>query len=139
MATTLKNRVAIAIGAIGLAWGSVAAAAPLANVSGTWSIVGNQHVGFLTLSQGAGTPCAPINGTIYPGTTVSHADEQSRARNGGSWAGVAGTHTYPAPTLDELHHAARTRARPWLARLLLHHVHAARRFVGSRLRGLRST
>jgi hypothetical protein len=73
MATTLKNRVAIAIGAIGLAWGSVATAAPLANVSGTWSIVGNQHVGFLTLSQGVGTPCAPINGTIYPGTTVSHA------------------------------------------------------------------
>ena len=69
MATTLKNRVATAIGAIGLAWGSVATAAPLANVSGTWSIVGNQHVGFLTLSQGVGTPCAPINGTIY----LSHA------------------------------------------------------------------
>ena len=59
MATTLKNRVAIAIGAIGLAWGSVATAAPLANVSGTWSIVGNQHVGFLTLEPRCWRPvCA---------------------------------------------------------------------------------
>jgi hypothetical protein len=73
MKATLKNRVAVTIGAIGLAWGSVATAAPLANVSGTWSIVGNQHAGFLTLSQGAGAPCAPINGTIYPGTSVSNA------------------------------------------------------------------
>jgi hypothetical protein len=73
MKATLKNRVAITIGAIGLAWGSVATAAPLANVSGTWSIVGNQHAGFLRLEQGGGFPCAAINGTIYPGTPVSHA------------------------------------------------------------------
>ncbi|MBM4255304.1 MAG: hypothetical protein FJ147_05340 [Deltaproteobacteria bacterium] len=72
MSKTLKNRVAIAVGTLGLVWGSIANAAPLANVSGTWTIVGNQHVGSLTLSQGIGTPCAPINGTIYPGTSVSH-------------------------------------------------------------------
>jgi hypothetical protein len=73
MSMTLKNRLAIAIGTIGLVWGSVAHAAPLANVSGSWSIVGNQHVGSLRLDQGIGAPCAPINGTIYPGTSVSHA------------------------------------------------------------------
>jgi hypothetical protein len=73
MGMTLKNRLAITVGAISLAWGSVATAAPLASVTGKWSIVGNQHAGSLRLDQGVGAPCAPINGTIYPGTTVSHA------------------------------------------------------------------
>ncbi len=74
MNMSFRNRMAIAAGTIGLVWGGLASAAPLANVSGTWSIVGNQHVGSLILSQGSSTSvCQPINGTIYPGTTVSHA------------------------------------------------------------------
>lgn len=73
MNRTFKRRLALAVGTIGLVWGSLAHAAPLASVTGTWTIVGNQHAGSLRLSQGIGTPCAPLNGTIYPGTTVSHA------------------------------------------------------------------
>ena len=65
MVMTLKNRLAVAVGTIGLAWGSVATAAPLANISGNWSIVGNQSAGVLAIVQGAGAPCAPINGTIF--------------------------------------------------------------------------
>jgi hypothetical protein len=71
MSMTLKNRLAIAVGTIGLVWGSVANAAPLANVTGLWSIVGNQHAGWLSLSQPLFPPvptqCKPISGTIYPG------------------------------------------------------------------------
>jgi hypothetical protein len=73
MSKTFKNRLAIAAGTLGLVWGSLANAAPLTTVTGTWSIVGNQHAGSLILSQGVGAPCAPINGTIYPGTSVSNA------------------------------------------------------------------
>lgn len=74
MNMNLKNRIAIAAGTIALVWGSLATALPLGSVSGRWSIIGNQHVGFLNLTQGAApTPCKPLNGTIYPGTPVSHA------------------------------------------------------------------
>lgn len=69
MGKTLKNRVAIAAGIIGLAWSSMASAAPLASVTGVWSIVGNQHAGGLILNQfAAATQCKPVIGTIYPGT-----------------------------------------------------------------------
>jgi hypothetical protein len=60
-------------GMIGLLWASLAAAAP-ASVAGTWSIIGNQSAGSLTLTQGAAaTQCKPISGTIYPGTPASTA------------------------------------------------------------------
>lgn len=72
MSMTFKTCMAIVAGTIGLIWGSIANAAPLANVSGTWTIVGNQHAGLLRLSQSIGGVCPAINGTIYPGTTVSH-------------------------------------------------------------------
>ena len=65
MGMTLKNRLATTVGAISLVWGSVATAAPLANVTGNWSVVGNQSAGVLAIVQGAGAPCAPINGTIF--------------------------------------------------------------------------
>ncbi len=65
MGMSLKNRLAVAVGTLSLAWGSVASAAPLANVSGNWSVVANQSVGLLAIVQGAGAPCAPINGTIF--------------------------------------------------------------------------
>lgn len=73
MSMSFRNRMAIVAGTVGIVWGGLASAAPLATVSGTWSIVGNQHVGSLRLSQGVGGVCKPIDGTIYPGTTVSHA------------------------------------------------------------------
>ena len=73
MSKTFKNRLAIAAGTISLVWGSMATAAPLANVTGTWTIVGNQHAGSLRISSQVGPlPCQAIDGTIYPGTTVSH-------------------------------------------------------------------
>ena len=65
MGMTLKNRLATTVGALSLVWGSVATAAPLANVSGNWSVVANQSAGVLAIFQGAGAPCAPINGTIF--------------------------------------------------------------------------
>ncbi len=69
MSKTFKNRLAIAAGTISLVWGSIATAAPLANVTGTWTIVGNQHAGSLRISSQTGPlPCQAINGTIYPGT-----------------------------------------------------------------------
>jgi hypothetical protein len=73
MSKTFKNRFAIAAGTIGLVWASIANSAPLPNVIGTWSIVGNQHVGSLRISSQTGPlPCQAIDGTIYPGTSVSH-------------------------------------------------------------------
>jgi hypothetical protein len=70
MSTLAKQRVAVVLGLIGLLCSSMAAAAP-ADVSGTWSIIGNRHAGSLEISQGAAaTQCKPIRGTIYPGTTV---------------------------------------------------------------------
>ena len=65
MGMSLKNHLAVAVGTLGLAWGSVATAAPLANVTGNWSVVANQSAGVLAIVQGAGAPCAPINGTIF--------------------------------------------------------------------------
>lgn len=72
---SFRNRMAIVAGTVGIVWGGLASAAPLGNVLGTWNIVGNQHVGLLRLlSQGSESgACKSINGTIYPGTTVSHA------------------------------------------------------------------
>jgi len=55
-----------------LVWGSTAVSAPLSSVTGRWSIVGNQHSGFLDLSQSVGTnACRDLSGTIYPNTTAS--------------------------------------------------------------------
>ena len=68
MKKSLKHQVALAVGTVGLFLGSVAHAAPLANVTGVWSIIGNQHAGALRLSQGLGGTCKPIIGTIYPGS-----------------------------------------------------------------------
>jgi hypothetical protein len=65
MSKTLKHRLAIAVGTLGVVWGSLAHADPLGNITGTWKILGNQSAGDLILSQGTGTPCAPIRGTIY--------------------------------------------------------------------------
>ncbi|HXG21621.1 MAG TPA: hypothetical protein VNN62_21415 [Methylomirabilota bacterium] len=67
MKKSLKHRVALAVGTVGLFFGSMAHAAPLASVAGVWSIVGNQHAGALILNQGIGGACKPIVGTIYPG------------------------------------------------------------------------
>jgi hypothetical protein len=70
MSKTFQHRVALAVGTLGLVWASAANAAPPASILGTWSIVGNQHVGSLNItSQGTGT-CAPINGTIYSSNPV---------------------------------------------------------------------
>ncbi len=69
MKKPLKHRVALAVGAIGLCLGGIAHAAPLANVTGVWSIIGNQSSGSLILGQGIGGVCKPISGTIYPGSS----------------------------------------------------------------------
>jgi hypothetical protein len=68
MKKSLKHRVALAVGTASLFLGGLAHAAPLANVSGVWNIVGNQHAGALILAQGVGGVCKPIAGTIYPGS-----------------------------------------------------------------------
>ena len=67
MKKSFKLQVALAVGAVGLFLGSMAHAAPLASVAGSWSIIGNQHAGFLRLAQGLGGVCKPIKGIIYPG------------------------------------------------------------------------
>lgn len=69
-----KTNLVLATAAAALLWGSVANAAPLSSVTGRWSIIGNQHSGFLDLAQSVGTAaCRDLNGTIYPGTTASGA------------------------------------------------------------------
>jgi hypothetical protein len=74
MSKTFKHSLALAVGTLGLVWGSLANATPLPNVLGTWSIVGNQHVGLLRISSQIGPlPCQAIDGIIYPGTPVSNA------------------------------------------------------------------
>lgn len=66
-----KTNLVLATAAAALLWGSVANAAPLSSVTGRWSIIGNQHSGFLDLFQSIGsTACRAVSGTIYPGTTV---------------------------------------------------------------------
>jgi len=68
---TFKARMATFVGTIGLVWGSIAAAAPPASVTGYWSIIGNQSAGTLYLSQGYATStCKPINGKIYTNDIV---------------------------------------------------------------------
>lgn len=64
---TLKSRMVIAVGFVGLLWAAMASAQYPPNVSGTWSIIGNLSSGTLDITQGtAGGQCQPIQGTIYP-------------------------------------------------------------------------
>jgi hypothetical protein len=64
----LKTSVlAICVGIL-LAAGSAMADGWPASVAGDWSIVGNQHVGILTITQfpgAVGSQCKPIRGVIY--------------------------------------------------------------------------
>jgi hypothetical protein len=52
-----------------LLWGSVASADGWpATVAGNWSVIGNQSIGTLSITQfagAAGSQCKPIRGTIY--------------------------------------------------------------------------
>lgn len=67
-----KTNLVLATAAVALLWGSVASATPPSSVTGRFSIIGNQHSGFLDLGQSVGTaPCRAISGTIYPGTSVA--------------------------------------------------------------------
>ena len=46
------------------------------SVVGSWSIIGNQHIGLLNIvSQAAVGNCRRITGTAYPGTALAHPIE----------------------------------------------------------------
>ena len=46
------------------------------SVLGSWSIIGNQHVGRLIIAAQAGVgQCRRITGMVYPGTPVAHPIE----------------------------------------------------------------
>ena len=46
------------------------------SVLGNWSIIGNQHIGTLSIAtQAAVGNCRRITGTVYPGTPVAHPIE----------------------------------------------------------------
>ena len=46
------------------------------SVLGSWSIIGNQHVGRLIIAAQAGVgQCRRITGMVYPGTAVAHPIE----------------------------------------------------------------
>lgn len=71
MRTHLKHPLVTVFGMIGLLWAGMAAAAPPASVTGTWSIIGNQTAGPLKITQSAAaTHCQPIRGTIYTSDAV---------------------------------------------------------------------
>jgi len=71
--TVRKPPLVTAVGII-LLWASMAGAAQPASVAGTWTVIGNQSPGSLTLTQGASaTECKPISGTVYPDTPASSA------------------------------------------------------------------
>ncbi len=59
----------------GLANNAMADGWPL-SVLGNWSIIGNQHVGTLSITaQAAAGNCRRISGIVYPGTPVAHPIE----------------------------------------------------------------
>ncbi len=71
MRSNLRHSLATALGMIGFLWAGMAAAAPPASVTGTWSILGNQTAGPLKITQSpAATQCKPIRGTIYTSDPV---------------------------------------------------------------------
>jgi hypothetical protein len=66
MNTALLNRTMCAtLGLLSLLWAGNAYAAHPASVGGTWTATGNLTTGQLVISQGAGTTCRVITGTIF--------------------------------------------------------------------------
>ena len=62
----LVKFLAITIAVICMSWAQIASAAPLADVTGAWNIIGNQSAGVLKIAQLASpAACKPIEGTIY--------------------------------------------------------------------------
>jgi hypothetical protein len=73
MATALLNRAGCAmLGTLSFLWAGSAYAAHPASVAGTWTATGNLTTGQLVISQGTGTTCRVINGTIFNSAIEGH-------------------------------------------------------------------
>ncbi len=71
VATVVTKSVVMAIGAVCVSWANIASAAPLADASGSWKIIGNQSAGVLKITQGSSSgACKPISGTLYGDSQV---------------------------------------------------------------------
>lgn len=70
----LKTVLLMAVSVASVVLANTTHAAPPSSVTGRWSIIGNQHSGYLDLSQLTGTAtCRDLLGTIYTGTSASGA------------------------------------------------------------------
>jgi hypothetical protein len=67
----LTKSIVMIIGVVSVSWANIVSAAPPADITGGWKIIGNQSAGVLNIKQGSTSlACKPISGSIYDDSLV---------------------------------------------------------------------